>query len=111
MLALSVQQIKPHVQCVVSPCQPCTCPDCFKPLYTGSNSFTPLVTAFMRTLQVHRVKPYMPFAATVMCVLIIGTMVGTNVEVVRAAGFQIFSAVTVRGSSAIRPKLLLALFT
>ena len=39
----------------------------------------------------------MPFAATTMCVLIIGSMVATNVVVVKAAGLQILTAVLVRG--------------
>jgi hypothetical protein len=37
----------------------------------------------------------MPFAATTMCVLIIGSMVSANVTVVKAAGIQILTAVTV----------------
>ena len=44
---------------------------------------------------VKRVKPFMPFAATAMCVMIIGSMVATNVVVVKAAGLQILSAVLV----------------
>ena len=41
----------------------------------------------------------MPFAATFMCVLIIGSMVATNVVVVKAAGMQILTAVLVRYQS------------
>ena len=47
--------------------------------------------------QVRRVKPFMPFCATTRCVLIIGSMVATNAVVVKAAGLQILSAVTVSG--------------
>lgn len=38
LLALSVHHIKPHIPCVVSPWQPCTHPDRFKPLALAQNA-------------------------------------------------------------------------
>ena len=47
-----------------------------------------------RPMQVKRVKPFMPFSATLMCIFIIGSMVSTNVAVLASAGASIFGAVT-----------------
>lgn len=40
-----------------------------------------------------RVRIYTPFLATVVVVLIVGSMMGANVEVVKQSGWQIISAV------------------
>ena len=48
----------------------------------------------------------MPFCATTMCVLIIGSMVATNAVVVKAAGLQILSAVTVSLHFTMLPKTI-----
>lgn len=42
---------------------------------------------------VSRMRTYTPFVATIIVVLIVGSMISTNVEVVAQSGFQIISAV------------------
>lgn len=48
---------------------------------------------------VTRAKAYMPFLATFMCCMIIGSMVGTNAALVAKAGLPILTAVTALHSS------------
>ncbi|GBF96096.1 sodium bile acid symporter family [Raphidocelis subcapitata] len=52
---------------------------------------TPLLTSLL--VAVSRLRLYTPFLATVIVVLIVGSMISTNVAVVAQSGFQIISAV------------------
>ena len=48
---------------------------------------------------VSRVRPFTPFLATLVCFFIVGSMLATNIDVVRQSGLQIISAVFVLHST------------